>query len=70
MHHSNEHAMTFIMMLAFSRCIVSFNNYSTIYMVHSIPPACFHVTELYKYLNLNLSSPASLKLQSKTALFF
>ena len=46
MHHSNEQALTFIMMLVFSRCIVSFNNYSTLYMVHSIPLACFHVIEL------------------------
>ena len=46
MHHSNEQALTFIMMLVFSRCTVSFNNYSTIYMVHSIPLVCFHVIEL------------------------
>ena len=50
MHHSNEQALTFIMMLAFARCTVSLNNYSTLYtllyMVHSIPLACFHVIEL------------------------
>ena len=70
MHHSNEHALTFIMMLVLSRCTVSFNNYSTLYMVHSIPLACSHVIELLWNLNLNLSSPASLKLQSKTAQLF
>ena len=45
MHHTNEQALTFIMMLVFSHCTVSFNNYSTIYMVHSIPLACFHVID-------------------------
>ena len=29
MHHSKELALTFIMMLVFSRCTVFFNNYST-----------------------------------------
>ena len=46
MHHSNEHDLTFIMMLVLSRCTVSFNNYSTLYMVHSTPLACSHVIEL------------------------
>ena len=46
MHHSNEQGLTFIMVLIISRCNVSFNNYSTLYMVHSIPLACFHVIEL------------------------
>ena len=69
MHHSNELAFTFIMMLEFSRCTVSFNNYRTLYMTHSIPLACFPVIELLKFLNLNLSSPASLKPQNKTALY-
>ena len=46
MHHLNEQALAFIMMLVVSRCTVSLNNYSTIYMVHSIPLACFHVKEL------------------------
>ena len=46
MHHLNEQVLTFIMMLVFSRCTVSVNNYSTIYMVHSIPLAYFHVIEL------------------------
>ena len=46
MYHLNEQALTFILMLVFSRCTVSFNNYSTLYMVHSIPLACFHVIEL------------------------
>ena len=34
---------TFIMMLVFSRSTVSFNNYSTLYRVHSIPLACFPI---------------------------
>ena len=46
MHHLNEQALTFIMMLIFFRCTVSLNNYSTIYKVHSIPLACFRVIEL------------------------
>ena len=46
MNHSNQQALTLIMMLVFSRCTVSFDNYSTIYMVHSMPLACFHVKEL------------------------
>ena len=41
MHHSKDLVFTFIMMLIFSRCIVSINNYSTLYMVHSIPLAFF-----------------------------
>ena len=40
MHHLKELAFTFIMKLVFSRCTVSFNNYSTLYMAHSIPLAC------------------------------
>ena len=39
-------ALTVIMMLIFSRCTVAFNNYSTLFNVHSIPLACFHVVEL------------------------
>ena len=41
MHHSKDLVFTFIMMLIFSRCTVSINNYSTLYMVHSIPLAFF-----------------------------
>ena len=41
MHHSNEQALTVIMMLVFSRCTVAFNNYSTLYMVHSIPTEAY-----------------------------
>ena len=36
MHHSKISVFTFIMMLIFSRCTVSCNNYSTLYMAHSI----------------------------------
>ena len=46
MQHSKELVSTFIMMLIFSRCTVSFNSYNTLYMAHSIPLACFHVKEL------------------------
>ena len=46
MHYSKEQVFTFIMMLIFSRCNVSFNKYNTLYMVHSIPLACFQVIEL------------------------
>ena len=46
MHHSKELAIIFIMILIFSRSVVSFNNYSTLYMAHTIPRASFHVMEL------------------------
>ena len=42
MHHSKDLDFTFIMMLIFSHCTVSINNYSPLYMVHSIPLAFFH----------------------------
>ena len=45
MHRSKELAITFLMMVVFSRCTVLFNNYSTLYMAHSIPLACLHVIE-------------------------
>ena len=70
MHHSKDQVFTFIMMLICSRCTVSFHNYSTLHMVHSIPLAFFHIIELWWYLNLTLSSPASIKLQNKTVLSF
>ena len=41
MHHSKDLVFTFMMMLILSRCIVIFNNYSTLHMVHSIPLAFF-----------------------------
>ena len=46
MHHSKDLVFTFLKMLIFSRCTVSFDNYSTLYMVHSIPLAFFHIIEL------------------------
>ena len=48
MHHSKERVITFIMMLIFSRCTVSVNNYITLYMVDSIP-LCFY----HKSINLD-----------------
>ena len=47
MHNLKELAFTFLMMLVFSRCTVSYNNHSTSYTVHSIPPVSFHVIELF-----------------------
>ena len=41
-HHLKGRVFTFIMMIIFAICTVSFNNYSTLYMAHSIPLACFH----------------------------
>ena len=41
MHHSKDLVFTFIMVLIFSRSTVSINNYSILYMVHSIPLAFF-----------------------------
>ena len=41
MHHSKDQVFSFIMMLIFSRCTFSFNDYSTLYMAHSIPLAFF-----------------------------
>ena len=46
MLYSKEQAFNFIMMLIFSRCTASLNNYSILYIAHSIPLACFHVIEL------------------------
>ena len=46
MHHSKDLVFTFIMMLMFSQCTVSINNYSILYIVHSIPLAFFHIIEL------------------------
>ena len=43
MHHLKDLVFTFIMMLILSSCIVSINNTSTLYMVHSIPLAFFHI---------------------------
>ena len=45
MHHSKDLVFTFIMMLIFS-CTVLINNYSTLYMVHSIPLAFLHMIEM------------------------
>ena len=45
MHHSKDLVFTFIMILIFSRCTVSINNYSALYMVHSIPLAFFHIID-------------------------
>ena len=46
MHHSKDLVFTFIMMLIFSCGSVSINNYTTLYMVQSIPLAFFHIIEL------------------------
>ena len=43
LHYSKDQVFTFIMMLICSRCAVSINNYSMLYMVHSIPLAFFHI---------------------------
>ena len=45
MHHSKDLALSFIMMLIFSRCTVLIDNYSTLYMFHSIPLAFFRIIE-------------------------
>ena len=41
MHHSKDLVFIFIMMLIFSGYTVAIDNYSTLYMVHSIPQAFF-----------------------------
>ena len=46
MHHSKELVFNFIMMLVFSRCTVTFDDYNSLYMADSKPLACFHVIEL------------------------
>ena len=46
MHHSKDLVFFFIMMLMFSQCTVSINNYSILYIVHPIPLAFFHIIEL------------------------
>ena len=45
MHHSKDLDFAFIMMLIISRSTVSIDNYNTLYMVHSIPLAFFHIIE-------------------------
>ena len=45
MHLSKELSFTFLKMLTFSRCTVSFNNYSLLYIAHFKPHACFHIIE-------------------------
>ena len=49
MQHLKDLTFTFVMMLIFSGCTVSLNNYSILYIAHSImsiPLACFHDIEL------------------------
>ena len=46
MHYSKHHVFTFMILLIVLRCNVLFNKYSTLYMVHSIPLACFQVIEI------------------------
>ena len=46
MHHSKDAVFTFMMVLIFSRSTVSVNNYSMLYMVHSISLTFLHVIEL------------------------
>ena len=43
MHHSKDLVFTSIMVLIFSRCTVLINNYSTLYIVHSILLAFLHI---------------------------
>ena len=64
MHHLKELAFAFIMMLVFSPCLVSLNN-STLYMA-----TAYHWPVFMLYLNLNHSSPTSLKPQNETVLYF
>ena len=66
MHHAYDLVFRFLMSLIFSSFTVSINNYSA-----------FITTGLFSYyrimimfLNLNLSSPAFLKLQNKTPFSF
>ena len=65
MHHSKGLAFTFIMILIVSRCTVWVKYYSTLHTT-----GLFLCYRIIIYLNLNLSSPASLKPQNKTALYF
>ena len=46
MHHIKDLVFPFMIMDIFSRCTFSIYNYSTLYMVHSIPLACFQIIEL------------------------
>ena len=46
MYHSKEMYFTFIMLLISSRRTVSFNNYSILYIAHSIQMTCFRFIEL------------------------
>ena len=64
MHHSKELAFTLILMLILSRCTVSFNKYSTLYMIHSF--SCYKIIILFESESF---SPAFLKTHDKTALY-
>ena len=69
MHHSKDQVFTFIMMVIFSCCTVSINNYSTLYMVNSIPLPFFHIRSMIIF-DSDILSPASLSQQNKTLLTF
>ena len=58
MYHSKERVITFIMILIFSLCTVSINNYSTLYMVHSIQLAFlyYRIVIIFKLDNFTPSN--------------
>ena len=60
MYHSKELSFTFKMELPSLRCTVSFNSCSILYNAYSIRLTCYRVIEIYFFLNLSLSSRASL----------
>ena len=68
MHHSKDLIFTFIRMLTFSRCTVYINNYSTLYMVHSIQQAFSSYYRMMVIFGSESFNPASLKLLNKTVL--
>ena len=70
MLHSKEQAYNFIMMLIFSRCTASLNNYSTLYIAHSIPSglfSCYRIVIIFEYESLK---PSILKTTKQKCIVF
>ena len=63
MHPSRELSFTFIMMLIFSSCTVSFYSYSILYIAYSF--SCYRIEIIFES---EYFKPTSLKPQNKPAL--
>ena len=70
MHHSKDLVFTFIMVLIFSSCTVSVNNYSTLYMVHSIPLTFFSYYRLMLIFGSESFKPSIFKTTEQNCVVF